>query len=329
MGAVTGTTSDDGRWFTVRGDAGRATTAAAARAALRAQRGRLDRVEIDVLSDEDWPEDARPAVRTAEQRLAAGRRRGICLPLDPRTDEDLDLALALAPFSIGGSALDHGGRLVWEANDTGTDASFRLTWAEEEVVRSAVVDAGGDPEALILLSVHHLARRKLGYDVVGATATAVARWDPPAGWRAYERTVPPGSGQRLWAEASVAVLSWGVKTRSGFAVEPPLDPGQVARAGARSWLVARVGPVRVREPVQVVETVVTDRRVALAYGTLGGHPVAGEEAFVVHRDDAGTVYLTLRSLTRAGRGVWRVLFPVILVAQRLYRRRYLRALVAR
>ncbi|MBU8820992.1 DUF1990 domain-containing protein, partial [Mycolicibacterium goodii] len=39
-------------------------------------------------------------------------------------------------------------------------------------------------------------------------------------------------------------------------------------------------------------------RCGFAYGTLHGHPVCGEEAFIVHRDRAGTVFLTLRSLTR-------------------------------
>jgi uncharacterized protein (UPF0548 family) len=81
----------------------------------------------------------------------------------------------------------------------------------------------------------------------------------------------------------------------------------------------------VREPVQIITTVSTANRAALTYGTLEGHPVSGEEAFIVHRDDDGDVSLTLRSLTRAGRGVWRGLFPLILMAQRVYRRRYLRA----
>lgn len=171
-----------------------------------------------------------------------------------------------------------------------------------------------------------LDRRALGYDVVGGTAPGAEVWSPPGGWRAYERTVGLGSGTELWDAASAAAVSWGVKTRSGFTVDPPLDGGRSARRGERHWLVARVGPFRVREPVVVVATVATERRAALAYGTLDGHPVSGEEAFIVHRDDDGTVYLTLRSLTRAGRGRWRVLFPLILLAQRVYRRRYLRAL---
>jgi uncharacterized protein (UPF0548 family) len=63
-----------------------------------------------------------------------------------------------------------------------------------------------------------------------------------------------------------------------------------------------------------------------AYGTLDGHPVSGEKAFIVHRNADGTVFLTLGSLTRASRGNWRWAFPLLLAAQRHYRRRYLRAL---
>ncbi|MFC8797732.1 DUF1990 family protein [Promicromonospora sp. NPDC057138] len=176
------------------------------------------------------------------------------------------------------------------------------------------------------LSKHHLGGRARNYGVAGGTAPAAVQWLPPGGWRAYERTVRLGSGTDLWNAASTAVLSWGIKTRSGFTVDPPLESGRTAHEEERYWLVARIGLVRVREPVEIVATIATHDRAALAYGTLEGHPVSGEEAFIVHRDDDGNVSLTLRSLTRAGRGLWRGLFPLILIAQRAYRRRYLRAL---
>jgi uncharacterized protein (UPF0548 family) len=175
-------------------------------------------------------------------------------------------------------------------------------------------------------SEHHLHQRPVSYGVVGATAPDAETWRPPDGWRAYDHTVRLGTGADLWNEVSAVILSWGIKTRSGFAVEPRLESGRVAHRGERYWLVARVGPARVREPVEIVATIVTDHRVALAYGTLEGHPVTGEEAFIVHRDDEGNVSLTLRSLTRSGRGRWRGLFPLVLVAQHFYRRRYLHAL---
>jgi uncharacterized protein (UPF0548 family) len=328
MCGVSGSVKDDdgARWFGVGDDAARVTAEAAIRGALVAQRDRLAEVHVDIVSDRDWPADVRETVQLAERRLAASRRRSTSLPLDPRLDEDFDIALALAPFSIGCDGYNSDVRLIWDANDTGTSAAFALTPAEEHLVRAAIVAAGGDADHLMLLSECHLGRRVFNYDVVGATAPDADPWRPPDGWRAYQRTVRLGSGTDLWDEASSAVLSWGVKTRSGFTIDPPLEAGRSARQGERYWLVARVGPFRVREPVEVVATVATSHRAALAYGTLEGHPVSGEEAFIVSLDDDGNVNLTLRSLTRAGRGLWRGLFPVILIAQRFYRRRYLRAL---
>ena len=119
---------------------------------------------------------------------------------------------------------------------------------------------------------------------------------------------------------------WAVKTRSGFAVAAA-DGGAVrVRAGAEYWLRTRIGPVTIREPVRVVGVLEGPDRVGFAYGTLRGHPVSGEEAFLVERDPDGSVHLVLRSLTRAAPGPWRPLFPALLVAQRVYRRRYLRSL---
>jgi uncharacterized protein (UPF0548 family) len=72
--------------------------------------------------------------------------------------------------------------------------------------------------------------------------------------------------------------------------------------GGDYWLIAALGSFSVREPVRVVAVVEDADRCGFAYGTLDGHPVSGEEAFVVHRAPDGTVPLTLRSLTRAPRG---------------------------
>ena len=167
------------------------------------------------------------------------------------------------------------------------------------------------------------AARELTYPAVGGTRPADEAWAPPPGWRAYERTVPIGRGDRVWEAASAAVLRWEVKTRSGFAVHPA---GVRVAEGADFHLVASVGPVRVREPVRVVAVVDREDRRGFAYGTLTGHPVSGEGAFVVHRTPAGEMLLALRSLTRPSRGLWRVVSPALLVAQRWYRRRYLVAL---
>ncbi|MEV6282088.1 DUF1990 family protein [Kribbella sp. NPDC051770] len=163
---------------------------------------------------------------------------------------------------------------------------------------------------------------EVNYAPVGATGVGDAVWvGAPVGFRGFEGTVRVGEGEQVWGAAAEAVMRWGVKTRSGFGVEG----AEVAVVGEDCVLVVGVGPVRVREPVRVVEVVETGDRCGFAYGTRVGHPVVGEEAFVVHRGRDGVVWLTIRSVTRAGRGWWRVVFPAVLVAQRVYRRRYLRA----
>ena len=173
-----------------------------------------------------------------------------------------------------------------------------------------------------------LGARRLSYDAVGSTRPDAPVWaDDVGGYRRYERTVPVGHGRTDWEEASELLMTWGVKTRSGFSVHPAPEAGRPPGAGDEVWLRARVGPFTVREPARVVAVVDEPDRRGFAYGTLEGHPVCGEEAFVVHRSADGTVWLTLRSLTRAPRGPWRVAYPAALVAQRWYRRRYLRALV--
>jgi len=89
---------------------------------------------------------------------------------------------------------------------------------------------------------------------------------------------------------------------------------------------ARVLGVTVIEPVEVVTVVQEHDRVGFAYRTMPGHPVSGEEAFIVHRQ-GDEIRLTIRSLTRAApQQPWRALYPALRIAQKIVRRRYLRAL---
>jgi uncharacterized protein (UPF0548 family) len=169
---------------------------------------------------------------------------------------------------------------------------------------------------------------RLSYGAVGLTRPGDEVWSEfPEGYRRHAVTVRLGHGAACWDEVSSAVLDWQVKIRSGFAVEALTD-GIRVREGADYRLTAFVGPFTVREPVRVTAVVDRPTRCGFAYGTLGGHPVSGEEAFIVHRDADGLVRLTLRSLTRPARGLWWWAFPALLVAQRHYRRRYLHALRA-
>ncbi len=152
-----------------------------------------------------------------------------------------------------------------------------------------------------------------------------AGWPPsdPA-FRRAEVSAVVGRGDDDWRRATHDLLRWAVKTRSGFQVDAdgPVQPGQ------RERIRVRLPGATIVEPVEVVSVVERPDRVGFAYRTLPGHPVDGEEAFILHRDGAdGPISLTVRSLTRrAPQQPWRLLFPLLLVAQRVAKRRYLRAL---
>ena len=166
-----------------------------------------------------------------------------------------------------------------------------------------------------------LNQRTLSYDCLGATRPGDDGFDAPAGYRRYERSVRIGYGDDDFRRAADALLRWEVKTRSGFTV---LSGAPVE--GERLWITFRAGPVMIAEPAVVVAVVQEEDRAGFAYGTLVGHPIAGEEAFLVRRDADGTVWFTLRSLSRRAPGAWGSAYPFVLLVQRVFRRRYLRAL---
>lgn len=175
-----------------------------------------------------------------------------------------------------------------------------------------------------------LEERLLSYDAVGATSVVDAKHETPPGYRRFEETVLVGTGTDHWTFASHAILRWGIKTRSGFTIQGADGTSvtnTVVSPGDRFWLVAHMGPLRIKEPVRIVAVVDQPRRKGFAYGTLVGHPVSGEEAFILDLDDDGSVWLTIRSLTRPATGLRRATFPALALAQRWYRRRYLCALI--
>jgi len=161
-------------------------------------------------------------------------------------------------------------------------------------------------------------------DATPSTHPALRAWPAESSsiFRRSERTVPIGRGDQLWERATQDVLRWAVKTRSGFAV----DDASKVTVGAEPTITARIGRLTVREPVRVTSVVETTSRVGFSYRTLPGHPVTGEEAFIVHRD-GDDVLLTIRSLTApSAEQPWRTLYPLLRIAQVIARRRYARSL---
>ena len=165
-------------------------------------------------------------------------------------------------------------------------------------------DVGGDPSSrqTWLLDQEGPAWRAQGERRRSLTTPARSDWSlTHSGYRVSSETALLGTGDELWQRARADVLRWKVKTRSGFTVDAP---GPVAQ-GQRVNVTASLFGARLVEPVEVLAVVDGPDRVGFSYRTLPGHPVSGEEAFIVHRF-GDEVHLSIRSLTRAApRQPWR------------------------
>ncbi len=132
---------------------------------------------------------------------------------------------------------------------------------------------------------------------------------PPPGMRLAERSTPVPSAAR--EAVAGLVRDWRLKAAAGFEV-PPSPP----RAGAEEILAVRVLGVRFTEPVRVVWA---DEQ-GFGYETRPGHPLLGEESFVL---EDGT--FTARSISRPATPRWRLLSPALRMLQRRALRRYVQA----
>lgn len=157
----------------------------------------------------------------------------------------------------------------------------------------------------------------LTYAPVGAT-----RGDLPDGFghQQHRRTV--GRGLSDFQAAAEAVMCWRAQDLLGVRVEPADDP---AREGLTIRVRFGVGPLTRSAPARVVYVVDQPSRCGFAYGTLPGHPLSGEESFVVQLEADGSVVFTVRAYSRAGSTLTRMSGPVLPLFQWLMARRYLRA----
>jgi uncharacterized protein (UPF0548 family) len=149
------------------------------------------------------------------------------------------------------------------------------------------------------------------YHPVGATRDGTQ----PPGFRRLRVRGRVGTGPDAFAAAADAVLTWRMHRAMGVRMETGAEG---AAPGAGVVVGLGVGPLRLRAPCRVVWTVRDERRAGWAYGTLHGHPVAGEEAFVVEREEDGGVWLTVSAFSRPVTRWTRAAGPLLPVAQRLY-----------
>lgn len=145
--------------------------------------------------------------------------------------------------------------------------------------------------------------------------------DTPAGYTALTRTVT--LARRDFDVAARELLGWQVHERAGLRVEASdvaVVPGGVVLL---RW---GPGPMSLAIPCRVVRVVDEATRQGFAYGTLPGHPEAGEEEFLLERHEDGHVVFTVTAFSRPASRAARWSGPAGRAAQRLMTRRYLRAL---
>lgn len=155
----------------------------------------------------------------------------------------------------------------------------------------------------------------LTYAPVGATRTG----ELPPGYRHLFYRTPLGSGAEIYRRAGEAVLTFRMHRATGARVRasgPRAEPGTRVTIG--------LGPVRA--PCEVVWTVGDERRTGFGYGTVAGHPAAGEEAFLVEHDERDRVWFTVTAYSRPAGRLMRLGGPVAVVFQHLYARLCGRAL---
>lgn len=164
-----------------------------------------------------------------------------------------------------------------------------------------------------------LSAAPLSYPDVGGTTEP----EPPSGYHYVLRQKQIGRGHGDFERACDDLFAWRMHVRSGLSVAAS---GPADRLGSVVVLRLGVGPLGVDIPCRVVHVVDEPGRRGFSYGTLPGHPEAGEESFVVRLEDDDVVTLTIRAFSRPATPLTRAAGPAGRLVQAWQTTRYLNAL---
>jgi uncharacterized protein (UPF0548 family) len=168
------------------------------------------------------------------------------------------------------------------------------------------------------VKLEEAARRPLTYPDVGATGADVV----PAGYHRLELTQQIGVGRAAFDRAVDALFSWDMHRGVGATVEASAPRADI---GVTMVSTLHLGPLRMAAPCRVVWTSHEESAAGFAYGTVEGHPVRGEERFVIALADE-RVRLQVRAVSRAGTWYMRLGGPLPRYFQHVLARRYATAL---
>jgi uncharacterized protein (UPF0548 family) len=145
---------------------------------------------------------------------------------------------------------------------------------------------------------------------------------PPPGYRAVRRRDLVGRGQEAFDLAVAHLRGWGAQHGAGLRVYPAFaEP----KEGTTVLLVTGAVRLTLVVPCRVVWSVAEPGLAGFGYGTLPGHPVHGEEAFLVERDAAGDVWFDLVAYSRPAAWGARLAGRAGDMAQRWFAARYARS----
>jgi uncharacterized protein (UPF0548 family) len=159
---------------------------------------------------------------------------------------------------------------------------------------------------------------RFSYDAVGSTLHDVT----PSGYHRLELHQKIGDGDQVFRRAGEALMTWQMHKKAGLPIKATDSPAVI---GTNSLGRLGLGPVGLPVPCRVVWVVDELDRIGFGYGTLEGHPEAGEESFLVTREEDG-VYFTLRAFSRPATWYTRLGGPVGRLGQSLVGHRYASAL---
>jgi len=147
----------------------------------------------------------------------------------------------------------------------------------------------------------------------------------PHGYWSYTRSAVIGHGRASFERAVAQTLGWQIHLRSGIAVaasasEVASEPPTVCR------IAIPVAFLRFSGVARIVEVIAEPDRGGFTYGTLPGHPVWGEESFVVSIADDGDVSLTITACSRPHAWYARLATPLVRWLQLRTAERFLRSL---
>ena len=157
------------------------------------------------------------------------------------------------------------------------------------------------------------------YAEVGATRAP----QMPAGYLHGEWTEVVGTGRETFERVAAALFDWTPQRSVGLRVRATGSPGEVGTVVVLTAGLPRLG---YDIPCRVVWASTTGDERGFAYGTLPGHPEAGEERFTVRLTGDGDVVVTIRVFSRLATPAARAVPPLARAVQGLATRRYLSSL---